>query len=93
MNITLNFLGLIKEHIGEESATFTFNNNKANFGDLMAEIHRRYQERLPAVLWDAQHQEFKPGILCVGEGRDLESKETPLKDGETITIAVHMAGG
>ena len=92
MNITLNFLGLLRDHIGEESATFTFD-KEADFGDLLAEIHRRYQERLPTVLWDQQKQEFKPGILCVGEGRDLESRDTVLKDGETITIAVHMAGG
>ena len=92
MNITVNFLGLLKEHIGRESVTFALDKD-ASFGDVLAEINHRYGERLPAGLWDHKKLEFRPGILCVGEGRDLETKDTLLKDGEIISIAVHMAGG
>ena len=92
MNIILNFLGLIQEHIGEKSVTFTFEKDVC-FGDVLVEIHRRYKERLPTDLWDPRKLEFRPGILCVGEGRDLENKDTMLKDGEMIFILVQIAGG
>lgn len=92
MNITLHFLGLIKEHIGKESVTFTFEKD-ACFGEVLTEIHHRYKERLTTDLWDPKKLEFRPGILCVGEGRDLENKGTMLKDGETIFIVVQIAGG
>ena len=92
MHITLNFLGLLKEYIGESSVIFSLEQG-ADFGDVLSEIHHRYGERLPAGIWDPQKMEFKTGVLCVGEGRDLEERNTLLKDGEMISIAVHMAGG
>ena len=72
--------------------TFRFEKD-AGFGDVLEEIHRRYEESLPKGIWNAEKREFRPGVLCVGEGRDLEEKDTPLKDGEMISIAIHMAGG
>jgi molybdopterin converting factor small subunit len=92
MNITLNILGIMKEYIGEDTVSFEFAGD-ASFGDLLAKIHSRYADHLPESLWDKKTQQFRPGILCVGEGRDLESKETVLKNGEVISVAVHMAGG
>ena len=65
----------------------------AAFGDLMDEIGRRFADRLSESIWDKKNRQFKPGILCVGEGRDLESKDTPLKEGENITMMAVMAGG
>lgn len=92
MDVTLNFMGLLKGYIGTESVSLKLP-EKAVFGDLLDEIDRQYGEKLPNSLWNHNRREFKSGILCVGEGRDLETRETTLKPGETISIVVHMAGG
>jgi molybdopterin converting factor small subunit len=92
MNVTVNFLGLFKEHIGTDTVSMTLTEN-AVYRDLLKEINARFGEKLPKGLWDHERCEFKPGILCVGEGRDLDSKDQALKPGETISIVVHMAGG
>lgn len=92
MNVTLNFLGLFKEYIGKDTVSMELPEN-ANYGDLLNEIGNRYGEKLPKTLWDHEKREFKPGILCVGEGRDLETRDTTLKPGESISVVVHMAGG
>ena len=92
MNVNLNFLGLFKEHIGEETVSMELPEN-ADYGELLDEIGRRYGKKLPKTLWDHEKREFQPGILCVGEGRDLETRNTIIKPEETISIVVHMAGG
>lgn len=92
MNVTLNFLGLFKDYIGSESVFLKLSDD-AVYGDLLDEIDRQYGEKLPKSLWSHERREFRPGILCVGEGRDLETRETTLKPGETISVVVHMAGG
>lgn len=92
MHVNVNFLGLFREHTGTDAAALELPDG-AVYGDLLDEIHRRYGARLPNSLWDHQRREFKPGILCVGEGRDLERRDTALKPGETLSVVVHMAGG
>lgn len=92
MKITLKLMGLLNEHIGEESVFLEFSPG-ATFGDLLKKFHNQYGELIPDGLWDTSKCQFRPGILCVGEGRDMETKETPLKDGETIYLVAHIAGG
>jgi molybdopterin converting factor small subunit len=92
MEIHLEFTGILKELFGTGSLHIELP-ARATFGDLMADIDRRFMDRLPESIWDRDKCEFKPGVLCVGEGRDLASIDTPLKDGETITIMAVMAGG
>lgn len=92
MNVTITFAGLLREYIGEETVVMTLRQG-AVYGDLLHEIQDCYGKRLPEILWDKQACRFRPGILAVGEGRDLEEKDTPLKEDENIAIVVHMAGG
>jgi molybdopterin converting factor small subunit len=92
MKVTITFLGLLREYIGQETVVMDFCHG-AVYGDLLREIDVRYGKRLPESLWDKQACQFMPGILSVGEGRDLEEKDTALKEGENISIVVHMAGG
>jgi molybdopterin converting factor small subunit len=92
MKVTINFLGLFKEYIGTDLVSMELPEGSL-FADLLAEINRRYGEKLPKSLWDKGKGVFLPGILCVGEGRDLEDVNTPLKSGETISVVVHLAGG
>jgi molybdopterin converting factor small subunit len=92
MKISITFVGILREVAGEETASIELGEG-AIYGDLLQEIDRRYGKRLPESFWDKNACQFRPGILAVGEGRDLEEKDAALKDGENIAIVVHMAGG
>ena len=92
MKVILNFMGILREYTGDHQISLELP-DEAHFGDLLNEIQKRYGNRLPGSLWDKEHQQFMPGILCVGEGRDFETKETLLKDGEKILFLMPMAGG
>ena len=92
MKVTVNFLGLLKSYIRTEEVTLELPDG-AVFQDLLKEIGRRYNENLPETLWDKTSQAFSLNILCIGEGRDLEDRQMPLKPGETISVLIHMAGG
>jgi molybdopterin converting factor small subunit len=92
MKITLNLVGILSEHFGTDVLTVELANG-ARFGDLTNEIALRFGDRLPKSIWDKENMTFKPGILCVGEGRDIDSRETLLKENENITVVILMAGG
>lgn len=92
MKITLNLLGILSEHFGTDVLTVNLPDG-AKFGDLTNEVDVKFGKRLPKSIWDKKSATFKPGILCVGEGRDIESKETLLKENENISVVILMAGG
>jgi len=92
MNVTINFLGILSEYIGTDTVFMELLQG-ATYGDLLNEVSHKFGDRLPKGVWDKENCQFRAGVLSIGEGRDLETKETVLKDGENITIVVHMAGG
>jgi molybdopterin converting factor small subunit len=92
ISVTVTFFGPLGDDVGEKTILFEFSAG-SNYGDLLDEIGRRFGDRFHQRIWDAKQNEFKAGILVVGEGRDLESRKIPLVDGETIRIIPVFAGG
>ena len=92
MNVTVIFFGIMKEKAGLEALELSLPDG-ATFGDLMREIGGRFGQKFPETAWDAEANAFKPPVMVVGDGRDLESFDTPLKDGEKIKIVAPLAGG
>jgi molybdopterin converting factor small subunit len=92
MQVTLNFLGLLREYVGAGEASFALRPG-AVYGDLLREIDARFGNRMPDSIWDKSGCRFRPGILSVGEGRDLDDPSAELRDNETIAVTIHMAGG
>jgi molybdopterin converting factor small subunit len=92
MQVTIKFFGPIAEQVEQERVTFSFSEG-ATYGHLLDEIGKRFGHRLHERLWDAEQRIFKAGILAVGAGRDLNRRETPLKDGEEIKIVPLLGGG
>jgi molybdopterin converting factor small subunit len=92
ISVTVTFFGPLGEQIGEKTARFEFSQGCV-YGDLLDEIGRRFGGRFHPRLWDSDQNEFKAGILVVGEGRDLETRDTLLVDDENIRIIPVFAGG
>lgn len=92
MQVIVKFLGPLSEQTGQETVELSLAQG-ATYGHLLDEIGKRFGHRFHERLWDADRKTFKAGILAVGGGRDLGSREMPLKDGEEIKIVPLLGGG
>ena len=92
MRVTVMFFGPLGEQAGQETVQFDLPKG-GTYGDLLDEIGNRFGQQFHERIWDAQENDFKAGILIVGTGRDLDSRETPLIDGEEIKIVPILGGG
>jgi len=92
LEITVDFFGPLGDQAGQKRIIFNFSNG-ALYGDLLNEIGERFGDRFHERIWNGEEKIFKPGILVVGLGRDLDNRETPLLDGEEIKIIPVLSGG
>ena len=92
MKVTVVFFGPLADQTGQKISTFDLPEG-ANYGDLLDNIGQRFSHRFHERIWDPEENSFTAGILVIGAGRDLESRETPLIDGEEIKIVPVFAGG
>ena len=92
MQVKVMFFGPLGEQLGQESTQFDLPQG-STYGDLLDEIGQRFGHQFHERIWDAQENAFKAGILVVGTGRDLDSRDTSLNDGEEIKIVPILGGG
>ena len=92
MKVTVSFMGPLREYAGESRVEFALP-GEATFGLVLDEIGRRFGDRLPPRIWDSEARAFKAGILTIGTGRDLDSRETAVLDGEEIKVLPMLGGG
>jgi len=92
LKVTVIFLGMLKTYTGEDTVIIEFP-EQASYGDLMQHIGQRFYGKLPEEIWDEESETFKDSVLAVGEGRDLQSPDTLLKENEEIKILLALAGG
>ena len=92
MKVTVMFFGPLGEQAGQETVYFDLPKG-SRYGDLLDEIGNRFGHQFHERIWDAQDNVFKPGILIVGTGRDLDSRDTSLNEGEEIKIVPILGGG
>jgi molybdopterin converting factor small subunit len=85
-------MGPLKDYVGEQTAEFDLP-DQAAYGILLGEIGRRFGQCFPEKIWDRNGGGFKPGILVMGTGRDLENPEIILMDGEEIKVLPLLGGG
>jgi molybdopterin converting factor small subunit len=92
MKVTVQFVGPLKDFVGEQTAEFELA-DQSTYGVLLDEIGRRFGKCFPEKIWDTNGGGFKAGILIMGTGRDLDDRETVLKDGEQIKVLPLLGGG
>jgi len=92
MKINVIFFGPLATQAGVENFLFELPEG-AVYGDLLNEIGERFGKNFHERIWDVEEKNFKEGILIVGQGRDLDVRDTPLIDDEEIKIIPVSAGG
>ena len=92
LEIQISFFGPLGEQAGQKTVAISLPEG-ALYGDLLNEIGNRFGNRFHERIWDSEGNTFKPGILIVGQGRDLDNRKTPLQDGEEIKIIPILSGG
>ncbi len=93
MRVRVHFMGPLADYVGGDLVSFDFPGKRADYGDLLDRIHERFGDHLPDRIWDSSSRCFQGGILVVGEGRDLDERETLLKDEEEIKVLPVFGGG
>jgi molybdopterin converting factor small subunit len=92
MKVTVKFFGPLGEQTGQNNVVFVLA-PEATFGHLLDAIGEDFGPRFHPGLWDAEQKVFKPGILVLGTGRDLNDREMPLQEGEEIKVVPLLGGG
>lgn len=92
MKVTVQFMGPLKDYVGEQTAEFELP-DQASYGVLLDEIGRRFGQCFPEKIWDTNGGGFKAGILIMGTGRDLDDPATRLMDDEEIKVLPMLGGG
>lgn len=92
MNVSTVFHGILSDWVGTEEADFELPAG-ASYADLLSEIGTRYGSNMPPQLWDPAEKNFRGPIMASGDGRNIDSLETTLTDGEKITFLLMLSGG
>ncbi len=92
MRVTVFFMGPLASYTGGSQAAFELPAG-ARYGDLLDRIASAFGERFPSGVWDREARAFRPGILAIGVGRDLDDRAAPLADRDEIRIVPLVGGG
>ena len=92
MKITVNFLGTLSKYTGAELVEIELDEG-ARYGDLLAELNRRYGDKFPAKCWDKEKCDFVKPISAIGSNGDIEARDTPLAGHDEINILIPISGG
>jgi len=92
MIVTVRFLGLLADWAGISQAAIPLPPESC-FVDLLAEIGRRWAHNMPAQMWDSERQVFIKPVTAAAEPGGALAPQTPLSDGQTITVFLSAAGG
>ena len=93
MQVSVNFLGILRDQIGQKGLQVDLPDGSA-FGDLMASIAPLMEEKVGAWAWDAKNQRFS-GRIVVSRQKAVGGTDAsaPLVDGEEILVFPPLAGG
>ncbi|NLE10278.1 MAG: MoaD/ThiS family protein [Actinobacteria bacterium] len=93
MRVTMSFLGLLRDRMGQPSLTVDLPAG-ATYRDLLVEVGPTMEEKLPDWVWDASQQSFSRSVTVSRNlETDLREESTCLADGDEILVFLLMAGG
>ena len=91
-SVSTVFHGILTDWVGTDRDEFVLPSD-ASYADLLVKIGERYGAGMPPQLWDPTENNFRGPIMASGDGRNIESPQTILKDGEKITFLLMLSGG
>ena len=93
MRVSVSFLGILRDQIGQKSLQVDLPDGSA-FRDLMAAIAPLMEEKVGTWAWDGENQRFS-GRIVVSRHKAVGGTDpaAPLVDGEEILVFPPLAGG
>jgi molybdopterin converting factor small subunit len=93
MRVLVSFLGILRDQVGQKNLEVDLPDG-SNFGDLMAAIAPRMEEKVGSWAWDAESQRFS-GRIVVSRQKAVGGTDAAatLVDGEEILVFPPLAGG
>lgn len=85
-------MGTLSKYAGVESVALELPDG-ACYGDLLDVLGSRYCGGFPDKCWNRQKNEFVKPVSAIGSNGDIESRDTPLSDGEEIHVLIPVSGG
>ena len=92
MDLTLRFFATFREIAGQKVVEKTYDDD-LTIGGLLTALEEEYPEMQEELLIDG---DIKPQINVLKNGREvlhMQGIETPLEDGDTISLFPPVAGG
>lgn len=96
MNVTVEYLGYIKQTLNAQQAESIMLDDKATVHDLLVRLAARHGEPFTKAVYDPQDVDMKPHhILAINSIilNERDNLNTKLKDGDRISVMPVVTGG
>ncbi len=92
MTVHLQANGVLREHFGAQSVEMSLADG-STLADLFAAVGKRWGGTLPAHLWDGATNRFRGPVVLMIDKTAVRHLETPLRDGQEISLFKVVVGG
>lgn len=92
MRIAVTFFNIVRQYAGMTGMEVELGDD-ATLGELLQEVGRRVEDKLPAWIWVPQDQAFNPGILVFVDNEQVRDLTRRLHDGNQVFLAAGLLGG
>ena len=93
MRVTMSFVGLLRERIGERSLVVELP-DEATYRHLLNAVGPRMEEKLPDWVWDVSRRSFSRRVTVSRNlETDLREETTCLANGDEVLVFLLKAGG
>ncbi len=96
MNVTVEYLGYIKQTLNAEHAELINLQEKATVRDLLVLLAEKHGEPFKKAVYDPKDADMKPHHILAVNGlilNQLDNLKTKLKDGDRIAVMPVVTGG
>jgi molybdopterin converting factor small subunit len=93
MNVTVRFLGALRDKVGTASITVELPPG-GTYRDVLDAIAPSVEPRLPGWAWDPARRSFSGRLLVSRKGAgDLKDETTQLAEGDEVVVLLPLGGG
>lgn len=95
MRVKIRYLGLTKSIVGKDRDEF-YLEDKSSLRDLLERMVRKYGDRFKKEVYEPGIEDLKTDYVLTVNGvlmGQLDGIETPLKDGDDVTLMSIIYGG
>lgn len=93
MELSLRFFATFREAVGEKERTRTYDGDRTTVGTVLADLEDEYEGLAGQLLEDGAIRDQLSVLKNGNEVVHMEGPDTPLRDGDTLSVFPPVAGG